>query len=180
MNMSFGNDLIDSFDQIGAKLNLESKNLRSTLQFFQLIKKQWEGQSQGMTKSIIPLRKQIPKIDCFDSVTIGLKKNISKLEDSSKDLSQEISSFNNVVLEPCELFLSHYETTNKAFCKEASSIIHINNEIMRKLAKAEIKYRNQLQAFEAFESLFNSNPKFKNDVRKMCKFRPFLILIYFR
>jgi len=124
------------FDTISQRVTQQTKNMRAISDFFTSTKREIENFSKGYQKAVTNFK------TCYqqngqqmDEWELAIAKIMKISEDFAKITSNSAQSVGFKVVEPYEIFIGHYEQSNKNFLKDGAKIIESLNAHRNRLKK---------------------------------------------
>eukprot|EP01022_Parablepharisma_sp_SALTPOND_P016298 TRINITY_DN236_c0_g1_i1.p1 TRINITY_DN236_c0_g1~~TRINITY_DN236_c0_g1_i1.p1 ORF type:complete len:868 (+),score=80.93 TRINITY_DN236_c0_g1_i1:1726-4329(+) len=166
---SFAENLSGKFDIVSQRVLQETKNLKLISGYFKNICKEFEKLGKGLGKTLTPIKQQVllQNKGPLDSWGYALKSIIGSNEDYCKLIAKICSRYNSEIIEPFELFIGHYEQSNKVFLKECTKVLETLGQQRTKVRKAKDKYikSHQKPTTEVDEDIIKQRKRAMSEAR---------------
>jgi hypothetical protein len=111
-----------SFEKVTQKLSGESESMKKMLSYFSCTEVALNFLNTTLTKSLHSLHDEISKRPSLDTISISILTLTKELTQFNQRVNQQKTTLHNDISEPLELFLDHYDNTNRRFCRELSML----------------------------------------------------------
>jgi len=150
--LTFPDQTLNRFSPLENRITQGTKSLHLVSSYFATVRKELDNFRKNLYKSLSPLIQCLqlnPRND--DSLSTAIKQIIKNSEDYHTLFGNLCNAYQTEVIEPFEIFISHYELCNKNVLKDSQRIIENIESHKSKVIKAKEKY------VKASKSLNNSS-----------------------
>ncbi len=148
---SFAENIAGKFDLIAQRVQQESRSLKVISAYFQNVQKELERFGKGLLKALGPIKQLQQGKDSLDSWGYALRAVVASSEDYAKLIMSTCTRYTTEITEPFEIFIGHYEQSNKASLKECGKVLEVIGQERVKVRKSRDKYAKAVKGLVAAE-----------------------------
>jgi len=163
----FAENLLGKFDIVSKHVNQKTKNLRVILDYFKTTSKELAKFSKKLNKVLTPMKQALTQEkNPPDSLNYVLSTIINHNEKYLKLMLSISEQYKTELIEPFELFISHYEKTNKESLKECNRVTDNLSELRDKLRNIKSRYEKWSQSPVIEEEAIRQRSQSLNDEKE--------------